>query len=126
MISPLAAAGRAIAAKILIAQLVVTGLASAISGAMYGMNGAISGLAGGVSCILPFMIFSWFFFRTVGASQLQQTMRNIYRGQSLKLLISIGLFCAVYQWSGLILSVMLLTYAATTASQWFVTIFVKL
>ncbi|WP_454781542.1 ATP synthase subunit I [Legionella sp. WA2022007384] len=77
-------------------QLSVTLVFAALCALVYGTNAASSALLGGMVCIVPNAYFASKLFRYQGARSARQIVNSFYKGEALKIVISIFLFTAVF------------------------------
>ncbi|MBI2786630.1 MAG: ATP synthase subunit I [Legionella longbeachae] len=63
---------------------------------IYGTNAAISALLGGMVCIVPNAYFAYKLFKYQGARSAKKIVNSFYKGEALKIIISILLFTAVF------------------------------
>lgn len=76
-------------------QLSVT-LAFAALCALYSANAAISAMLGGIVCIVPNAYFAMKLFKYQGARSAKQIVNSFYKGEALKMILSVILFTAVF------------------------------
>ncbi|MCW8399096.1 F0F1 ATP synthase subunit I [Legionella sp. PATHC038] len=74
----------------------VTLVFAALCALVYGTNAASSALLGGVVCIVPNAYFASKLFKYQGARSAKQIVNSFYKGEALKIIISIFLFTAVF------------------------------
>ena len=77
-------------------QLGVTIVITALFAIAYGANAAGSALLGGMVCIVPNAYFAIQLFKYQGARSARQIVNSFYKGEALKIIISIFLFTAVF------------------------------
>ena len=77
-------------------QLSVTLVFAALCALVYGTNAASSALLGGMVCIVPNAYFASKLFKYQGARSARQIVNSFYKGEALKIVISIFLFTAVF------------------------------
>lgn len=79
--------------------LVQLGIALVLSGLYaiaYGANAAVSALLGSLVCIIPNAYFASRLFKYQGARSAKRIVNSFYKGEALKIVISIFLFTAVF------------------------------
>ncbi len=62
-----------------------------------GTVAAMSCVLGGLVCILPSQLFAWLYFRYRGAHSAQQIVGAFYRGEAVKIFITVALFIIVFK-----------------------------
>ena len=62
----------------------------------YNYNSAYSALLGGLVCIIPNALFALKLFKYHGARAARQIVNNFYKGEALKIVLSIILFTTVF------------------------------
>lgn len=77
-------------------QLLVTVVLSVACGVMAGIKGAYSAGLGGLICIVPNIYFAMKLFKHQGARSAKRIVQSFYKGEALKLLITIVLFAVVF------------------------------
>ena len=82
--------------RLWLVQLCVTLVFAAICAIGYGINAASSALLGGIVYIVPNAYFASKLFRYQGARSAKQIVNSFYKGEALKIIISIFLFTAVF------------------------------
>jgi ATP synthase protein I len=87
------------------------------------VNVALSAVLGGLICIIPYAIFSFFAFKFAGGSKNRLVVKSFSQGLKLKLFSAIVLFTVVYKWEALIPLVLLVSYIVVLLSQWPIIIF---
>ena len=112
------ATGRKLARKIIYCQFAVVLIATGLFAIMFGKYGALSSLLGGFSCLLPNLIFAYFAFKYVGASQNKLVVRAFTRGLNLKFLTTSVLFVLAFQWPHLQMLPLIICYIVTVFAQW--------
>ncbi|KTD69450.1 MULTISPECIES: F0F1 ATP synthase subunit I [Legionella] len=74
----------------------VTLVFAALCALVYDTNAASSALLGGIVCIVPNAFFASKLFKYQGARSAKQIVNSFYKGEALKIVISIFLFTAVF------------------------------
>jgi ATP synthase protein I len=77
-------------------QTGVTLAFSTLCALLYGVNAAGSALLGGIVCIVPNAYFARKLFQYHGARAAKQIVNSFYKGEALKIVMSIFLFTAVF------------------------------
>jgi len=89
--------GRTTALKLTLIQVGVV-LVCATAALAWGFNASFSVLVGGLSIIIPSLLFSRWAFRHSGAQAARQVMTGFYIGEAIKFLGAIVLFVLVLKW----------------------------
>ncbi|HEY5716246.1 MAG TPA: ATP synthase subunit I [Psychromonas sp.] len=95
---------------VLIIALVLTVFSSTKSG--------YSGLAGGITFMLPNMIFVLMTFAHAGASKTRLILRGFYVGEAIKLTLIVILFSLFLKYGALSLPSFYIAFSFLVASQW--------
>ncbi|HRD69953.1 MAG: F0F1 ATP synthase subunit I [Legionella sp.] len=82
--------------RLWLVQLGITVFLAALCAIMFNMNAASSALLGGLVCIIPNAYFASKLFKHQGARAAKQIVSSFYKGEALKIFISIFLFTAVF------------------------------
>ncbi|STX46565.1 ATP synthase subunit I [Legionella gratiana] len=82
--------------RLWLVQISATLVLAAFCALAYGVNAAISALLGGMVCIIPNAYFASKLFKYQGARSARQIVNSFYKGEALKIIISIFLFTAVF------------------------------
>jgi ATP synthase protein I len=77
-------------------QLTLVGLLAAICALKYNANAAISAGLGGLVGIIPNALFAIKLFKYQGARAARQIVSSFYKGEALKIVLSIFLFALVF------------------------------
>lgn len=85
------------ALKMVAFQACVVLLSAAIVFVCWGANAGFSALLGGLTAVLPNLLFSYYAFRFVGASKTRQVYASLKRGSGLKFLLTIVMFAACFK-----------------------------
>lgn len=82
--------------RLWLVQLAVTFVFAAFCAIIYSANAAGSALLGGMVCIVPNAYFASKLFQYQGARSAKKIVNSFYKGEALKIIISIFLFTAVF------------------------------
>ncbi|WP_131795600.1 F0F1 ATP synthase subunit I [Fluoribacter gormanii] len=82
--------------RLWLVQLSATLIIAALCALVYGTNAASSALLGGLVCIVPNAYFASKLFKYHGARSAKQIVNSFYKGEALKIVMSIFLFTAVF------------------------------
>jgi ATP synthase protein I len=105
--------------KLLTAQILGCLLASVSILLVSGQQQAVSVLLGGVTAILPSMLFVKKLFQHQGAQSARLIVKSFYVAEFLKLLVSIVLFTLVFVFYEAVPQTFFLTYIAVLLTHWF-------
>ena len=79
---------------------------------------AKSGLIGGLTAVIPNLIFALYAFRFAGAQSAKMVTASFYRGQSLKFLTTLVLFIVAFKWMNVLIEPMMLAFILTLLTHW--------
>lgn len=82
--------------RLWLAQIAITLIIAAICAILFNANAATSALLGGMVCIIPNAYFASRVFKYQGARAAKQIVNSFYKGEALKIILSIFLFTAVF------------------------------
>ena len=80
------------------------------------INEAVSALLGGAVAILPALLFAIVLFHYKGARAAKKIVNNFYRGEALKIAMSIALFALIFRFYSVTPIVFFVTYAVMALS----------
>ncbi|GAC12666.1 ATP synthase subunit I [Aliiglaciecola lipolytica] len=118
MATSLTSEGRQLARKVLFFQSIVAIVCSILFAILKGQNSGISAFYGGITCLLPALVFAHYAFRYAGARQNKLVVRSFNRGSKIKFFLTIILFSLAFKWSEIEFLALLVTYLITTMAQW--------
>ncbi len=78
-----------------------------------------SAFLGGAVCIIPNALFAVRLFKHQGARLARQIVRNFYRGEALKIVLSVLLFSLVFALCNIAPMVFFTTYVVVLMTHWF-------
>ena len=84
-----------------------------------GMLAAISAGLGGLVSIVPNAYFARKLFQYQGARAARQIVNNFYKGEAMKLLLTVALFAMVFKWFNIVPWVFFVVYIVTQMVFWF-------
>ncbi len=105
--------------RLLLGQLGVTVLIAVIARLIGDDRAAVSALVGGIVCILPNAYFAAKLFKHNGARAARQIVNGFYKGEALKLILSVALFALVFKYLNVNPLVFFVTYIAAQMVFWF-------
>ncbi|HHF7375388.1 F0F1 ATP synthase subunit I [Legionella bozemanae] len=82
--------------RLWLVQSSVTLVFAAFCALIYDINAASSALLGGMVCIVPNAYFASKLFKYQGARSAKKIVNSFYKGEALKIVISVFLFTAVF------------------------------
>ncbi|MBA2648436.1 MAG: ATP synthase subunit I [Legionella sp.] len=100
-------------------QLSLTALIAAGYAVTVSYNAATSALLGGLVCIIPNACFAVKLFKYKGAQAARQIVQNFYKGEALKIIISIFLFTAVFVLCRITPLAFFVSYILIQMTHWF-------
>ena len=118
MNNKLASPQRAQALKLVGSQAVFVLLISIIIYLGWDIKYARSALIGGMTAVIPSLIFALYAFRFAGAQAAKMVTTSFYRGQSLKLLTTFVLFIVAFKWMNVLIEPMMLVFILTQLTHW--------
>lgn len=121
----LARTGKLLARRVLIAQSLTGLVLSLAAWWLWGADSGLSAIAGVFTCIIPNSVFAHLAFRYAGASKNDLVVRSFSQGSKFKLILTIFIFVAVFQWPDVQAPVLFASFAATMLTQWLVLIRIK-
>lgn len=113
------------ARRLLICQLSITVLFAAIALLLSSTTAAMSALLGGMVSIVPTAYFAIKLFRYQGARAARQIVNSFYKGEALKLILTIALFALVFKFFNIIPLVFFATYIVVQMMFWFAPLIVR-
>lgn len=105
--------------RLWLVQLGAVFVFATICAIVYGANAAISALLGGVVCIVPNAYFAKRLFKYQGARSAKKIVNGFYKGEAIKIILSIALFTTVFIWVKVTPLVFFAAYIMILMSHWF-------
>ncbi len=124
MSDKLARPGRQVAYKLVALQAIVVLIASCIA-AVWGVKAAYSALLGGLICVLPNFVFARQAFAKAGARAAKEVVQGFYKGEALKIGLTILLFVIVLIWVPVKMGALFATYGVGVIAQWFAPVLIQ-
>jgi ATP synthase protein I len=84
----------------------------------FSAKSGFSGLAGGITFLLPNIIFVYMAFAHAGASKSKKIVRGIMGGEVIKILSTVALLALFLGFTSLSLTAFYVSFASLIASQW--------
>ena len=104
--------------RLWVVQLGVTLFLAVLSALALNMNAALSAVLGGLVCIIPNAYFASTLFKYQGARAAKQIVNSFYKGEALKIILSIILFTLVFVLFRITPVVFFGTYIAIQLTHW--------
>lgn len=100
-------------------QLGTTLIFAVICAIAFGVNAASSALLGGMVYIVPNVYFARTLFKYQGARSAKQIVNSFYKGEALKIILSLLLFTAVFVWVKITPLAFFAAYIMLLMTHWF-------
>ncbi len=107
------------ARRLLLLQLGVTVLIALIALLVGDSLAAYSAVVGGMVCVLPNAYFAYKLFKYGGSHAARQIVNGFYKGEAMKLMISVALFALVFKFLKINPLVFFSAYIAAQMVFWF-------
>ncbi|MFC3033241.1 ATP synthase subunit I [Pseudoalteromonas fenneropenaei] len=111
------------ALKTVACQACVTLVSAVFVFVCWGANAGFSALLGGLTAVLPNLLFAWYAFRFVGASKTRQVYASIKRGSGLKFLLTVLMFGACFKFLAISALPFFVVYVIALFALWSAPIF---
>ena len=111
--------GKQGAKRLLLIQLGVTIIIALAALGVVDLVAATSAIAGGIVCVLPNAYFASKLFKHNGAHAARQIVNGFYKGEALKLMLSVALFALVFKYLKINPLVFFVAYIAAQMVFWF-------
>ncbi|WP_058534287.1 F0F1 ATP synthase subunit I [Legionella saoudiensis] len=105
--------------RLWLVQLGITLVLAAICALAYGTNAATSALLGGMVCVIPNAYFARKLFKYQGARSAKKIVNSFYKGEAIKIILSIMLFTAVFVWVKITPLAFFASYILILMTHWF-------
>ncbi|MGC1181850.1 ATP synthase subunit I [Legionella sp.] len=92
---------------------------AALCAIVYGVNAASSALLGGMVCVVPNIYFARKLFKYQGARSAKQIVNSFYKGEAVKIILSIALFMAIFVWVKITPLAFFMSYIMILMTHWF-------
>lgn len=100
-------------------QMAITLIVTAVCALTRNANAAISALLGGLVCIIPNAYFASKLFKHQGARAAKQIVNSFYKGEALKIVMSVFLFTVVFGLFRITPLAFFVSYILILMSHWF-------
>lgn len=118
MVDKLAKKGQVSGLKLVAFQLLLMLIIALVSTVFFSIKSGYSALAGGVTFLLPNLIFVLMAFAHAGARQTKKVLRGFYAGEAIKLFLTVLLFVVFLKFVLLSLTAFYISFSLLVASQW--------
>ena len=118
MVDKLAKKGQVSGLKLVAFQLLLMLIIALVSTVFFSIKSGYSALAGGVTFLLPNLIFVLMAFAYAGARQTKKVLRGFYAGEAIKLFLTVLLFVVFLKFVLLSLTAFYISFSFLVASQW--------
>lgn len=105
--------------RLWLVQLGATLVLVVLCAAFYGANAAGSALLGGMVYIVPNAYFARKLFKYQGARSAKKIVNSFYKGEAIKMILSIVLFTAVFMWVKITPLAFFASYIMILMTHWF-------
>jgi len=105
-------------------QLIFVLLISGVSAFLSGTRAAGSALLGGMVYLIPNALFAIKLFKYQGARAARQIVNSFYKGEAIKIGLSMLLFTAVFMWVKIIPLAFFSAYILVLMTHWFAPLFI--
>jgi ATP synthase protein I len=109
--------------KLVSFQLLLVLCIALILTVFFSAESGFSGFAGGITFLLPNMIFVYMAFAHAGASKSKLVVRGIMGGEAIKIFSTVILFALFLGFASLSLTAYYVSFASLVASQWLAPLF---
>ena len=107
------------AKRLLMCQLSLTLLLAGVSALISGPMAGLSAILGGLVSIIPNAYFARTLFQYQGAQAARQIVNRFYKGEAMKLLLTVALFVMVFKWFSIVPLVFFLVFITVQMVFWF-------
>jgi ATP synthase protein I len=104
--------------KLVVFQLLIVLIIALISTVFFSVKSGYSALAGGITFLLPNLIFVLMTFAHAGARQTQLVLRGFYAGEAIKLFLTVFLLVLFLKYGELSLTAFYVSFSILIVSQW--------
>jgi len=118
VVDKLAKKGQISGLKLVAFQLLLVLFSALISTVFFSTKAGYSALFGGVTFLLPNLVFVLMTFAHAGARQSQKVLRGFYAGEAIKLFLTVLLFVVFLKYGTLSLIAFYISFSLLVASQW--------
>ena len=105
--------------RLWLVQLGITLFLTALCAIVFNIKAASSALLGGLVCIIPNAYFASKLFKHQGAHAAKQIVNSFYKGEAVKIILSIFLFTAVFIFFKITPLAFFISYILVLMTHWF-------
>jgi len=118
VVDKLAKKGQKSGLKLMVFQLLIVLTIALISTVFFSVKSGYSALAGGITFLLPNIVFVLMAFAHAGARQTKKVLRGFYAGEAIKLFLTVILFVVFLKYIPLVLTAFYISFVLLVLSQW--------
>jgi len=118
VVDKLAKKGQKSGLKLMVFQLLIVLTIALISTVFFSVKSGYSALAGGITFLLPNIVFVLMAFAHAGARQSKKVLRGFYAGEAIKLFLTVILFVVFLKYIPLVLTAFYISFVLLVLSQW--------
>jgi len=118
VVDKLAKKGQKSGLKLMVFQLLIVLTIALISTVFFSVKSGYSALAGGITFLLPNIVFVLMAFAHAGARQAKKVLRGFYAGEAIKLFLTVILFVVFLKYIPLVLTAFYISFVLLVLSQW--------
>lgn len=105
--------------RLWLVQLGITLILTVLCAVVFNIRAASSALLGGLVCIIPNAYFASKLFKHQGARAAKQIVSSFYKGEAVKIILSIFLFTAVFIFFKITPLAFFISYILVLMTHWF-------
>ncbi|WP_192954756.1 ATP synthase subunit I [Gallaecimonas mangrovi] len=125
MTNKLATAGRRQAYRLVARQALILLAAVIVITAGWGWQAGFSALLGALICVIPNLIFARIAFNQAGARAARQVVTGFYKGEAVKLGLTILLFVIALKWAPIHMGALFAAYGVGVVAQWLAPVLIQ-
>ena len=118
MVDKLARKSQRAGLKLVAFQLLLVLIIALVSTVLSSTKSGYSALAGGITFLLPNLIFVLMAFAHAGARKNKEVVRGFYAGEAIKLFLTVVLFVVFLKYGSLSLLAFYISFSLLVVSQW--------
>lgn len=104
--------------RLLITQFIIVLLMARFADLSYGLKGVLSVVLGGLVYGAPNAFFGWMMFKQFKASHLQAYLKRVYRGEALKIVLTLVLFAFAFCFFSIVPWIFLVSFLIVQSTVW--------
>ncbi|MEH6454466.1 MAG: ATP synthase subunit I [Psychromonas sp.] len=125
MVDKLAKIGQKAGLRLVSFQLFLVLFITLVLMVFFSTESGFSGFAGGITFVLPNMIFVYMAFAHAGASKAKIVVRGVMGGEAIKIFSTVVLLALFLNFTSLSLTAFYVSFAILVASQWLAPLFFR-